>query len=103
MLGNLAVAFSNLYFLAMRLPKNHFIGTSAWLFLVINLFKLPFQVLYWKNITISSLQIDLLLIPALALGFFSGIKIVKQIHDDHYRKVVIALTLIGAVVIFLEQ
>jgi len=102
MLGNLAGAFSNLYFLAMRLPKNHFIGTSAWLFLVINLFKLPFQVLYWKNITISSLQTDLLLVPVLALGFFIGLKIVKQIKDDHYRKVVIVLTLIGAVVIFLK-
>ena len=102
MLGNLAGAFSNLYFLAMRLPKNHFIGTSAWLFLVINLFKLPFQVFYWKNITTSSLQTDLLLIPALALGFFIGLKIGKRIKDDHYRKVVIALTLIGAVVIFLK-
>jgi uncharacterized membrane protein YfcA len=86
----------------MRLPKNHFIGTSAWLFLVINLFKLPFQILYWKNITNSSLQTDLLLVPALAFGFFIGLKIVKQIKDDHYRKVVIVLTLIGAVVIFLK-
>ena len=103
MLGNLAGAFSNLYFLAMRLPKNHFIGTSAWLFLAINLFKLPFQVLYWKNITISSLKTDLLLLPPLALGFFIGIKLVKQIKDDHYRKVVIVLTLIGAVVIFLKR
>jgi len=102
MLGNLAGAFSNLYFLAMRMPKNHFIGTSAWLFLVINLFKLPFQILYWKNITNSSLQTDLLLVPALAFGFFIGLKIVKQIKDDHYRKVVIVLTLIGAVVIFLK-
>lgn len=103
MLGNLAGAFSNLYFLAMRLPKNDFIGTSSWLFLVINLFKLPFQVLYWKNITPSSLQTDLLLLPALALGFLSGLKIVKQIKDQHYRKVVILLTLIGAVVIFLKK
>jgi uncharacterized membrane protein YfcA len=103
MLGNLAGAFSNLYFLAMRIPKNHFIGTTAWLFLVINLFKLPFQVLYWKNITFSSLQTDLLLLPALALGFWIGLKIVKQIKDDHYRKVVIVLTLIGAVVIFLKN
>jgi uncharacterized membrane protein YfcA len=102
MLGNLAGAFSSLYFLAMRLPKNHFIGTSAWLFLVINLFKLPFQVLYWKNITLSSLRTDLLLLPALALGFFIGIKIVNRIKDDHYRKVVIVLTLIGAVAIFLK-
>jgi len=103
MLGNLAGAFSNLYFLAMRLPKNHFIGTVSWLFLVINLFKLPFQVLYWKNITVSSLQTDLLLLPALALGFLFGLKIVKQIKDDHYRKVVIVLTLIGAIVIFLKK
>lgn len=103
MIGNLAGAFANLYFLAMRLPKNDFIGTSAWIFLVINLFKLPFQVLFWKNITSSSLQIDLLLLPALAIGFFIGLKIVKRIKDHHYRKVVIVLTLIGAVVIFLKK
>jgi len=62
MLGNLAGAFSNIYFLAMRMPKNDFIGTAAWVFLVINWFKLPFQVIYWKNITASSLQVDLFLL-----------------------------------------
>ena len=103
MLGNLAGAFSNLYFLAMRLPKNNFIGTAAWLFLVINLFKLPFQVFYWKNITADSLQTDLILLPVLALGFWAGIKIVKHIKDDNYRKIVIVLTLIGAMVIFLKK
>ncbi|MBT8320927.1 MAG: sulfite exporter TauE/SafE family protein, partial [Eudoraea sp.] len=40
MLGNLAGAFTNLYFLAMRLPKNEFIGTAAWLFMITNLVKL---------------------------------------------------------------
>ena len=103
MLGNLAGAFSNLYFLAMRMTKNDFIGTAAWIFLVINLFKLPFQILFWKNITEESLKADLLLLPALALGFFIGIKIVKLIKDDNYRKVVIVLTLIGALVIFLKK
>jgi uncharacterized membrane protein YfcA len=103
MLGNLAGAFSNLYFLAMRLPKAHFIGTSAWLFLVVNLFKLPFQVLYWKNINATTLQTDLLLLPALALGFLAGVKIVRRIKDHHYRKVVIVLTLIGTMVIFLKK
>ncbi|HET7897202.1 MAG TPA: sulfite exporter TauE/SafE family protein, partial [Flavisolibacter sp.] len=61
MLGNLAGAFSNLYFLALRMPKNNFIGTAAWLFLVINLFKLPFQVFVWKNVTGQSLRVDLFL------------------------------------------
>lgn len=103
MLGNLAGAFSNIYFLAMRMPKNNFIGTAAWVFLAINFFKLPFQVLYWKNITLSSLQTDLFLLPALVIGFWGGVKIVSRIKDDSYRKVVIALTLIGAVFIFLKR
>src|SRR6187549_2163691 len=81
MLGNLAGAFSNIYFLAMRMPKNDFIGTAAWVFLVINIFKLPFQVFYWKNINATSLQTDLLLLPALVLGFWAGIKIVTRIRD----------------------
>ena len=42
MVGNLAGAFSNIYFLAIKLPKNQFIGTAAWLFFFINLFKICF-------------------------------------------------------------
>jgi len=103
MLGNLAGAFSNIYFLAMRMPKNDFIGTAAWLFLVINLFKLPFQVFYWKNINLVTLQTDLLLLPALIGGFWAGLKIVSKIKDDSYRKVVILLTLMGAIVMFLKR
>ena len=103
MLGNLAGAFANLYFLAMRMPKNNFIGTAAWLFLCMNLFKLPFQVFYWKNISVQSLQTDLVLVPALALGFWVGIKIVGKIQDEHYRKLVIVLTLIGAGVMLFRR
>lgn len=102
MLGNLAGAFSNIYFLAMRMPKNNFIGTAAWVFLVINLFKMPFQVIYWKNINATSLATDLYLLPALLIGFWTGIKVVSKIKDDSYRKIVIVLTMIGAVFIFLK-
>ena len=84
------------------MPKNDFIGTAAWVFLVVNLFKLPFQVFYWKNITGDTLKTDLYLVPALVAGFWLGVKIVSKIEDDSYRKVVIALTLIGAVFIFLK-
>ena len=102
MMGNLAGAFSNIYFLAMRLPKNVFIGTAAWVFLAINFFKLPFQAFYWKNITLSTLTTDLYLFPALVLGFWAGIRIVQRIEDERYRKVVIYLTLAGALFIFLR-
>jgi len=103
MLGNLAGAFSNLYFLALRMGKNDFIGTAAWVFLVINLFKLPFQIIFWKNITTASLKVDLFLLPALLIGFFAGIRIVASIKDDSYRKVVIVLTIIGALFIFFKR
>ena len=102
MMGNLAGAFSNIYFLAMRMPKNNFIGTAAWLFLVINLFKLPFQVFVWKNITVSTLQTDALLLPFLFIGFWVGIKLVALIKDNSYRRLIIALTFIGAIFIFLK-
>ena len=103
MLGNLAGAFSNIYFLALRMVKNDFIGTAAWVFLVMNFFKLPFQVFYWKNITASSLRIDLYLLPVLVIGFYTGIKIVAKVRDDSYRKIVFVLTLIGAAFIFFKR
>ena len=103
MLGNLAGAFANLYFLAMRMPKNNFIGTAAWIFLFMNLFKLPFQVFYWKNITRQSLQTDIVLIPTLALGFWAGIAIVGKIKDEQYRKLVILLTVIGSVMMLVKR
>lgn len=102
MLGNLAGAFSNIYFLAMRLTKNDFIGTAAWVFLAINLFKLPFQIFFWKNINASTLSAGVVLLPALVLGFWAGVKIVSVIKDDSYRKIIIVLTFIGAMFIFLK-
>lgn len=103
MLGNLAGAFSNIYFLAMRMPKNDFIGTASWVFLVINLFKLPFQVFFWKNITPESLYTDLFLLPSVVIGFWIGVKIVSKIKEDNYRKVVIVLTFLGAIVLLFKR
>lgn len=102
MLGNLAGPLSTIYFLALRLSKNDLIGTAAWLFLVINLFKLPFQVLVWHNVTVDTIQLNLMLLPSLVLGFFVGIRIVSIIQDNNYRRVILGLTLLGALVIFMR-
>ncbi len=102
MIGNLAGPFANIYFLAIRLPKNEFIGTAAWLFLIINFFKFPLQILVWDNINAHSLGIDLVLLPFLICGFWLGVKLVGYIKDESYRRVVILLTLIGAVFIFMK-
>lgn len=98
MIGNLAGAFANVYFLAMRAPKNDFIGNTAWIFLCINLFKFPFQVWVWKNIHLNTLSTDLLLLPILAAGFAVGIKLIGMLDERLFRKVVIVLTVIGGLV-----
>jgi uncharacterized protein len=103
MIGNLAGAFSNLYFLAMRMQKNDFIGTAAWIFLFMNLFKLPFQIFYWGNINMQSLKIDAVLLPLMALGFWTGIGIVGRIKDEQFRKLVMLLTLIGSIMMLFKR
>ena len=102
MIGNLGGAFSNIYFLAMRMPKNEFIGTAAWLFLIINIIKLPLHIFVWETITIQTLLFDLKLIPGIILGIIVGIKIVKLIKDDFYRKMILVLTALGAVIILFK-
>ncbi|MDC6387925.1 sulfite exporter TauE/SafE family protein [Maribacter sp. PR1] len=99
MVGNLAGAFSNIYFLAMRLPKNHFIGTAAWLFLIINVLKLPFHFFVWETITWESLVLNVKLLPGIFLGFFVGIRIIKLINEEFFRKMILVLTALGALLI----
>lgn len=99
MIGNLAGPFANLFFLAMRLPKNHFIGTAAWLFFLVNIFKLPFHIFLWHTITMQSIHDDILLLPALLIGLWGGVLLVTRIHEERYRKIVIILTALGAILI----
>ena len=102
MIGNLAGAVTNIYFLAMRLPKNVFIGTSAYVFFIINLFKVPFHVYVWETINLGSFLTSLSYFPFLFLGLFVGVKVVARINDKNYRKLILLLTAIGSVVLFLR-
>ena len=99
MIGNLAGPFSNVYFLAMRLPKNTFIGTAAWFFFLINTFKLPFHIWSWETINKVSVLKSIELVPFVIIGLFSGVFIVKKIKDDNYRSIILFLTAIGGITI----
>ena len=99
MVGNLAGAFTNIYFLAMRLPKNIFIGTAAWLFFVINSFKIPFHVWSWNTINKISIVKSLELVPFVILGLLLGVFLVKKINDDGYRKLILFFTALGGIAI----
>ena len=103
MIGNLAGSFASIYLLAMRLPKNEFIGTAAWLFFIINVFKLPFHIFVWKTIDVETIKLNVLLSPAIVVGFFVGIRLVKLINNDLYRKLVLIVTAIGALIILFKR
>lgn len=101
MIGNSAGPVFTLYFLAMRLPKKEFIGTSAWLYFILNVGKLPLQALVWKNISLNYLMLDLVAVPFIALGIFAGISLVKLFPENVYRYFVIATTLVTSVLLFI--
>ena len=102
MVGNLAGSFSNIYFLAMRLPKDQFIGTASWLFCIINLIKLPFHIWIWKTVSMETLLIDLKLLPVIIVGFLIGVRLLKSTPDKLFRQLILILTAVGAVVLFLR-
>jgi len=102
MIGNMAGAFAILFFLATKLPKNDIIGTSAWLFFIINVFKLPFHIWVWETINLESIKTDLILVPAVLAGFYVGLKLVNLFNEKGYRNFLIIVTAISALVIFIK-
>jgi uncharacterized membrane protein YfcA len=92
MIGNLAGSVMALYLLSMRLPKNEYIGTAAWFFLAINLFKVPFHVFSWHSIDMNSFLLNLICLPFIAIGAWCGVRLVKRIPEKHYRWLVIGMT-----------
>jgi uncharacterized protein len=97
MIGNAAGPLMNLYLLAMQLPKNVLIGTGAWFFLLINLFKIPFHIFVWKTITLDSFTINLIMLPFIAAGGLTGILLVKHIPEKSFRWLIIILTAAASV------
>ena len=96
MIGNVAGPIFAIYLLAMHLPKNSFIGTGAWFFLIINISKFPLHILIWKTIDWSTLKLDLILLPVIAAGAFLGIWLVKKLSEKFYRTAIIVVTALSA-------
>ena len=101
MVGNLAGSVMAVYLLAARLPKNVYIGTTAWFFLVINWVKVPFHVFSWHTITLKTALLSLAVSPLILFGAALGIFVVKKIPEKHYRWFIITMTIAAAVFMLL--
>ncbi|MBN2841531.1 MAG: sulfite exporter TauE/SafE family protein, partial [Sedimentisphaerales bacterium] len=95
MAANAASPLFTLYILYLGLSKNQFIGTWAWLFLIINLSKVP---LHWDlgNITTESLHYNILMLPAIIIGFIAGYYLVKKIPQEKFELIIRVLAALGA-------
>ncbi|MBT3272942.1 MAG: sulfite exporter TauE/SafE family protein [Spirochaetales bacterium] len=90
MIANAAGPIMAIYLLAMRLPKEQYIGTGAWYFFIVNLLKVPLSASLGL-ITGASLLANAMLIPGIAIGAFIGIKVLKRIPQKAFRIAILVI------------
>lgn len=96
MLANAAGPVSAIYLLSMKLPKEQYMGSGAWLFLIVNWIKVP-MFWYQGRITREVLLADLWMIPLLIAGGFLGIVLFKRLPQKLFENIVMVLVVVAAV------
>lgn len=95
MVANAAGPVMILYLLAAGMPKLEFIGTGAWFFLIVNVFKVPFS-FQLGLINVDSLVLDAALLVPMVPGALLGPVIVRHLPQRAFEQVALALTGIAA-------
>ncbi len=96
MVANAAGPVMSLYLLAAKFDMLRFLGTMAWFFALVNLFKLPFSI-GLGLVTPDSLLLNLLLAPALLVGAIFGWWIIKRIDEKLFERLIIIFTVLAGV------
>lgn len=95
MLANAAGPVVALYCVAVGLPKFEVVGTLAWFFFIINVFKLPFSA-GLGLIRTNTLLLNVVLFPAVAIGVFSGRWIVHRLPQRAFDLLMLTFAAIAA-------
>jgi hypothetical protein len=101
MVANAAGPVMAIYLLAMRLPQFEFVGTAAVFFMLVNLIKVPFSSALGL-ISPHSLSLDLVLVPAVAAGVFSGRKLIAHIPRRAFESLVLILAAAAAIKLIID-
>jgi uncharacterized membrane protein YfcA len=97
MVANAAGPVMMLYLLAMQLPKLVFVGTSAWYFFAMNLFKVPFSAALGL-INPHSLLVAAWIAPFAMLGAAFGRPIVMRLNQQAFERLALLLTVVAGLV-----
>lgn len=94
--ANAAAPIMLLFFLTVGLVKLEFLGTGAWYFMFLNLFKIPFL---WSSglINYDVLLLDLKLAPAVIIGVIIGRSIVLKIPQKTFEIFAVIITILASV------
>jgi uncharacterized protein len=95
MVANAAGPVMILYLLAVGLPKLEFIGTSAWFYMSVNAFKVPFS-LKLGLINADSLVTDAFLLLPMIPGALLGPVILERINQRAFEVMALILTALAA-------
>jgi len=101
-LANAAGPVMNLYLLSKKLPKEEFIATGAWYFLVVNLSKVP---IYAGRgmITWDTLTCDAILAPAVVVGALFGRRVFDHIPQRAFERTVFILAALAALMLLVPK
>jgi uncharacterized membrane protein YfcA len=95
MLANAAGPVFAIYCLAVALPKMELVGTSAWFFLIINAFKIPFSIALGL-IHGRTLLLNVLLTPMIGAGMLIGRWITRRIPQRLFDGLLLAFAAVAA-------
>lgn len=91
LVANAAGPLMAIYLLAMRLPKFQFLGTGAFFFLLLNLFKVPFM-MHLDLINTDSFTLNLWLAPVVIIGALMGRKLLVKIDQRLFENLALVLS-----------
>jgi uncharacterized membrane protein YfcA len=89
-IGNAAGPAMSIYLVSKKFDKHEFLGTTAWLFLLVNVSKIPFFA-QLDMITAETLWFDLWMAPILVVGALLGVFVHKRIPQDVFNTLVLLL------------
>jgi uncharacterized protein len=101
MIANAAGPIMTVYLLSAGLAKYAFTGTSAWIFCLINLTKLPFSYALGV-INRESLLFNAFMLPAVAAGIFIGRTLLRLIPQIWFERVLLLSAALAAVKLILS-
>ena len=94
--ANAAGPVMALYLLSMKLPKDRYVGTCAWFFMIMNWTKLP-VFCFEGRVTLDALRAVLPVLPLILLGAVLGVLFVKRAPQKFFEAVVEIIVIVSAV------